>query len=164
MNKMSGPLIILILCLVSISVAREKPHIVYVLADDLGFNDIGYNDPQVITPNINDLAANGVILERNYVQPVCTPSRTALLTGTYPYKIGMQVSKIINYMSSFLLFLSRDLHLEAMSLMDYLWTKLYFLNTYNHKAIKLIWLESKVQELLWWEPKHFEFQMAFGIL
>ena len=120
MNKMSGPLIILILCFVSISVAREKPHIVYVLADDLGFNDIGYNDPQVITPNINDLAANGVILERNYVQPVCTPSRTALLTGTYPYKIGMQVSKIINYMCSFLLFLSRDLHLEAMSLMDYL--------------------------------------------
>ena len=101
LNKMSGPLIILILCFVSISVAREKPHIVYVLADDLGFNDIGYNDPQVITPNINDLAANGVILERNYVQPVCTPSRTALLTGTYPYKIGMQVSKIINYMSSF---------------------------------------------------------------
>ena len=121
LNKMSGPLIILILCFVSISVAREKPHIVYVLADDLGFNDIGYNDPQVITPNINDLAANGVILERNYVQPVCTPSRTALLTGTYPYKIGMQVSKIINYRSSFYsFFISKDLHLEAMSLMDYL--------------------------------------------
>merc|ERR1712137_393756 len=76
------------------SIAQDKPNIIFILADDLGFNDIGYNNPEVITPNINDLAANGVILDRNYVQPICTPSRTALLSGTYPYKIGLQGSPL----------------------------------------------------------------------
>ena len=56
----------------------------------LGFNDVGYQNPVVITPNIDQLAAEGVILDRNYVQPVCSPSRSALMTGMYPYKIGRQ--------------------------------------------------------------------------
>ena len=55
-----------------------------------GFNDVGYQNPEVITPNIDQLAAEGVILDRNYVQPVCSPSRSALMTGMYPYKIGRQ--------------------------------------------------------------------------
>ena len=44
----------------------------------------------VITPNIDQLAAEGVILDRNYVQTVCTPSRSALMTGVYPYRYGRQ--------------------------------------------------------------------------
>ena len=87
-----SPVGLILFCFLATSIAQDKPNIIFILADDLGFNDIGYNNPEVITPNINDLAANGVILDRNYVQPVCTPSRTALLSGTYPYKIGMQVS------------------------------------------------------------------------
>ena len=71
---------------------QDKPNIIVILADDLGFEDIGYTNPDVLTPNIDDLARNGVILERNYVQQVCTPSRAALMTGIYPYKLGLQVS------------------------------------------------------------------------
>ena len=71
----------------------DLPNIILILADDLGFNDIGYNNADVITPHINELAANGVILDKNYAQPFCTPSRSALLSGMYPYKIGMQVDR-----------------------------------------------------------------------
>ena len=52
---------------------------------------MGYHNPEVISPTIDSLATSGVILDRNYVQPVCTPSRASLLSGMYPYKIGRQV-------------------------------------------------------------------------
>ena len=58
----------------------------------IGFNDVGYHNPEVISPTIDSLATSGVILDRNYVQPVCTPSRASLLSGMYPYKIGRQVT------------------------------------------------------------------------
>lgn len=50
-----------------------KPNIVFVFADDLGYNDIGYNNPEVISPNLDGLASDGVILGNNYAHPVCTP-------------------------------------------------------------------------------------------
>ena len=68
----------------------RKSNIVFILADDLGYNGIGYNNPNIISPNIDNLAKTGIRLEQNYVQPVCTPSRAALLTGIYPYHIGRQ--------------------------------------------------------------------------
>ena len=81
------------LCFLSLaSCQADKPNIIFILADDMGFNDIGYINPEILTPNLDNLAHNGVILDRNYVQQVCTPSRTAFLTGMYPYKLGMQVS------------------------------------------------------------------------
>ena len=57
-----------------------------------GWNDIGFHNEEVISPNINKLASEGIIFERNYAQPVCTPSRSALMTGIYPFKIGRSVS------------------------------------------------------------------------
>ena len=140
-----SPTVLILFCFLTTSTAQDKPNIIFILADDLGFNDIGYNNPEVITNNINDLATNGVILDRNYVQPVCTPSRTALLSGTYPYKIGMQVSILtclICY-GFYYKIIQRDLQLETMNPKEYLWIKLCFLNFYNHKATKLIKLESK---------------------
>ena len=68
----------------------RKPNIVFILADDLGYNGIGYINPSIISPNIDSLAKSGIQLKQNYVQPVCTPSRAALLTGMYPYHIGRQ--------------------------------------------------------------------------
>ena len=59
-----------------------------------GWNDIGFHNEEVISPNINKLASEGIIFERNYAQPVCTPSRSALMTGIYPFKIGRSVSFI----------------------------------------------------------------------
>ena len=59
-----------------------------------GFNDVGFRNADVITPNIDSLAREGMILSQSYVQPLCTPSRSAFLTGMYPFHIGRQVNKL----------------------------------------------------------------------
>ena len=74
--------------------SASAPHILIVLADDMGWNDISYNNVtnltnQVLTPNLDALAAAGVTLTRFYAQCDCTPSRSALLTGLYPIRTGM---------------------------------------------------------------------------
>lgn len=50
-----------------------------------GFNDIGYHNPTIKTPTLDKLAAEGVKLENYYVQPICTPSRSQLITGRYKH-------------------------------------------------------------------------------
>jgi len=67
-----------------------KPNVVYFIADDLGYADVGYMDSDVLTPNIDALAADGTILKEAYANPVCTPSRSALMTGIYAYKTKVQ--------------------------------------------------------------------------
>jgi arylsulfatase A-like enzyme len=71
-----------------------RPHVVIFLADDLGWNDVGYHGGSIATPNIDRLAGAGVRLEQFYVQPVCTPTRAALMTGRYPIRYGLQVGVI----------------------------------------------------------------------
>ena len=63
------------------------------MADDMGYNDIGYNNPHAKTPNMNQLAKDGVTLKQNYVQTMCTPSRISFLSGMYPYHVGRQEGK-----------------------------------------------------------------------
>lgn len=71
------------------------PNIVFVLADDLGYADCGFNGGREIdTPRLDKLAAAGTVLESFYVQPVCSPTRAALMTGRYPMRYGLQVGVI----------------------------------------------------------------------
>jgi arylsulfatase A-like enzyme len=68
----------------------RRPHIVYIVADDLGWKDVGFHGSDIETPNIDKLAQEGARLEQFYVQPMCTPTRAALMTGRYPCRYGLQ--------------------------------------------------------------------------
>merc|ERR1719265_111511 len=59
----------------------KQPHIILVLADDLGFNDMGFRGSGIRTPNLDRLAAAGTTLENYYVQQSCAPTRATLMTG-----------------------------------------------------------------------------------
>jgi arylsulfatase A-like enzyme len=71
--------------------AAQRPNFVVLFADDLGYGDLGvYGSPNIQTPNLDRMAAEGVKLTDFYsVSPVCTPSRAGLLTGRYPVRSGM---------------------------------------------------------------------------
>ncbi|SDE57618.1 sulfatase-like hydrolase/transferase [Cellulophaga baltica] len=68
------------------------PNILFILCDDLGYADVGFNgSTDITTPNLDQLAQDGSILTSAYVaHPFCGPSRAALLTGRYPHTIGSQ--------------------------------------------------------------------------
>jgi len=69
---------------------HAPPNIVYILADDLGWKDVGFHGSDIHTPHIDELARTGARLEQFYAQPMCTPSRAALMTGRYPHRYGLQ--------------------------------------------------------------------------
>jgi arylsulfatase A-like enzyme len=71
-----------------------RPHIVFILADDLGSNDLGYHGGTHLSPNLDAIAKTGQRLEQYYVQPVCSPTRAALMTGRYPCRHGLQVGVV----------------------------------------------------------------------
>lgn len=75
--------------------AEPPPNIVYFLVDDLGREDCGFMGGQEIrTPRIDQLATAGARLDAYYVQPVCSPTRAAIMTGRYPMRLGLQVGVI----------------------------------------------------------------------
>jgi arylsulfatase A-like enzyme len=73
---------------------EAKPNVVYIVADDLGWKDVGFHGSDIQTPNLDRLAAGGARLEQFYAQPMCTPTRAALMTGRYPLRYGLQVAVI----------------------------------------------------------------------
>ncbi|MGZ4987297.1 MAG: sulfatase family protein [Limisphaerales bacterium] len=84
--------VVLVACVfVSSSEGAPKPNFIVILADDLGYNDLScYGSPLIKTPNLDQMAKEGVRFTSFYVgAPVCSPSRAAFLTGCYPARIGM---------------------------------------------------------------------------
>ncbi len=72
-----------------IAAQNAKPNIVVLIADDLGWNDIGTRNPKIVTPNLVRLAKEGVELQRFYAYPLCSPARAGLLTGVLPRRLGL---------------------------------------------------------------------------
>ncbi len=77
------------------ALAADRPNIVYIIADDLGWNDVGFHGSAIRTPNLDRLAAAGAILNSFYVQPFSTQTRAALMTGRYPMRYGLQTASIM---------------------------------------------------------------------
>ncbi|MDN5210839.1 sulfatase-like hydrolase/transferase [Fulvivirgaceae bacterium BMA12] len=66
-----------------------QPNVIVILVDDMGWGDIGYNNPgNVYTPNLDKLAAEGITFREHYTMPQCTPTRVAAFTGRYPGRFG----------------------------------------------------------------------------
>lgn len=67
----------------------NAPNIIIILADDMGWNDVGYHGSEISTPHIDQLAAEGLELDRFYAQPSCSPTRAALLSGKSTQSLGI---------------------------------------------------------------------------
>jgi len=74
--------------------AESKPNILYIVTDDLGWKDVGFHGSDIKTPTLDALAAKGAKLEQFYAQPMCTPTRAAIMTGRYPMRYGLQTAVI----------------------------------------------------------------------
>ncbi len=126
--------------------AADKPNIVVIVADDLGFNDVGYHNPQIKTPRIDRLVKTGIDLDVHYVQPQCTPTRVAILTGRYPSRFGSHCTQASN----------------SKALPDPTATMASLLRAagYDTALIGKWHLGSKPE----WGPNHFGFNYSYGCL
>ncbi|KAL9983621.1 hypothetical protein ACROYT_G005820 [Oculina patagonica] len=86
-----------LLCLLGIltsickATIKKQPHLIFILADDLGWDDVGFHGSrQIPTPNIDAMANEGVILNNYYVSPMCTPTRASIMSGKHPIHLGIQ--------------------------------------------------------------------------
>ena len=79
-----------------VEAAASPPDILFIVGDDLGYNEVGFMNASrgLHTPQLDALAADGVVLTTYYVQPICSPTRSALMTGRYPLLLGTQANVI----------------------------------------------------------------------
>lgn len=77
------------LCFLSVGKAQDRPNIILILADDMGYSDLGCTGGEIPTPNLDQLAANGLLMPNFYNAARCCPTRASLLTGLYPHQAGM---------------------------------------------------------------------------
>lgn len=86
-----GPflLICILTCQESSSIQETRPNIILILADDMGYSDIGSFGGEIHTPNLDHLAQNGIRFTQFYNTAKCFPSRASLMTGLYSHQVGM---------------------------------------------------------------------------
>ncbi len=94
MKTITKLVIPLIFASMACSEAQKKPNIIILLADDLGWGDVGFHGSDIQTPNIDQLAKEGIILNRFYTASICSPTRAGLLTGRYPDRVGIRSTGI----------------------------------------------------------------------
>ena len=70
--------------------ANRKPNIVFIVADDLGMQDVGFMGSKYFeTPHLDALSADSMVFDQAYMYPTCSPSRAAILTGQQSFRTGM---------------------------------------------------------------------------
>ena len=91
----------LLLIVGSVCAAEQRPNVLFIIADDLADRLACYGDTVAVTPNLDKLAADGVLFANNFCQyPSCGPSRSSMLTGLYPWEAGhMKRSNIVVVLS-----------------------------------------------------------------
>ena len=78
------------------AIVATKPNILMFVMDDLGWSDVGYKGSEIPTPTIDKFAKEGIRLQQYYVQRACSPTRTAIMTGRYPYHMGLAKAVVSN--------------------------------------------------------------------
>ena len=73
----------------------DRPNVIVMVADDLGWADVGYHGGNIDTPSLDKLAEQGVQLNRFYTTPICSPTRAALMTGRDPMRLGIAYGVIL---------------------------------------------------------------------
>ena len=73
----------------ALAASGAGPNILLMMADDLGWNDVGFNGSAIKTPTVDSLAAGGLRLDRYYASSLCTPTRVAIMTGRSPLRFGI---------------------------------------------------------------------------
>ena len=68
---------------------KAPPNIIVILSDDMGYSDLGVTGAEIATPNLDNLANNGILFTNCYNTPRCNPSRASLLTGMYAHRVGI---------------------------------------------------------------------------
>ncbi len=74
----------------------ERPNVIVIISDDQGWADIGFNNRNVYSPQLDRLASQGATFVNHYVMPQCTPTRVAVMTGRYPGRFGPQALSASN--------------------------------------------------------------------
>ena len=106
---------------------EDKPNIILILADDLGFNDVSYYnggaaDGSLLTPHIDSLAKEGVAFLNGYAaSPVCSPSRAAIMTGRYSSRYGFEFTPYPAQAARIMNLLRKDGELTTIGLEDVQW-------------------------------------------
>ena len=96
MSKIFQPVLLALLMFSSVVLAAERPNVLIIYADDLGYGETGVQGCKDIpTPNIDSIAKNGLRCTQGYVAATyCSPSRAGLLTGKYPTRFGHEFNAI----------------------------------------------------------------------
>ncbi|KAL8611444.1 hypothetical protein ACOMHN_014499 [Nucella lapillus] len=97
-------LLLVLFLTISVLIRKEtaRPHVILILVDDLGWNDVEWRDADMRTPALRALKEEGVLLNNSYAHPLDSPSRAALFTGKYPFHMGLQHETMDPYTPTYL--------------------------------------------------------------